>query len=40
MSLVSSDDDQIDMFSARHFEQISFRVSPAGLDDGGYFLLR
>ena len=40
MSLVSSDDDQIDMLAARHFEQVSFRSSPAGLNDGGYFLLR
>ena len=40
MSLVSSDDDQIDMLAARHLEQISFRISPAGLNDGGYFLLR
>ena len=40
MSLVSSDDDQIDVLAARHFEQVSFRSSPAGLNDGGYFLLR
>ena len=40
MSLVSSDDDQIDVLAARHLEQISFRSPPARLHDGGYFLLR
>lgn len=40
MSLVSSDDDEIDMLATRHLEQVSFRISPPGLDDGGYFLLR
>ncbi len=39
MSLVSSDDDEIDMLAARHFKQVSFRTSPARLNDGGYFLL-
>jgi hypothetical protein len=39
MSLVSSDDDEIGMLAARHLEQVSFRSSPAGLYDGGYFLV-
>ena len=40
LSLVSSDDDQIDVSSAGHFEQVAFRSSPARLNDGGYFLFR
>jgi hypothetical protein len=40
MSLVSSNDNEINMLAARHLEQVCFRISPAGLDDGGYLLLR
>src|SRR5215813_13090593 len=39
-SLVSSDDDQIEVVPAGHFEQVTFRSSPAGLSDHVCFLFR
>src|SRR5262245_27983112 len=38
--LVSSDDDQIRFLSAGHFEQVTFRSSPARLNDHVWFLFR
>ena len=40
MSPMSSDDDEIDMLAAGHLEQVSFRISPAGLDNRRYVFAR
>ena len=40
MLLMSSDDDQVPYVGRQPFRTVSFRISPAGLYDGVYLLLR